>query len=175
MRDHRHRNPRPTAAPIGDSQAMTVASTCYAVCRPNRSASTRIADPARWVGMSMTAVSVYRSLRACSDDGLVPPCAADSPVTGATGCICELVGCGGQIKLGLFHCADPECELHAPGPPTAKVVTVHPIRTAGTLGWHLPWGSRSFPGRLRFGQGNGAAPAGPGPACHNPNRTWAWS
>ena len=89
------------------------------------------------------------------------------PVMGATGCICRLVGCGGQIKLSLFYIVltrSASCMRQVPhreGRDSPPATDSRDHRLA------LGRGSRSFSGRLRFGQGNGAAPAGPGLAGHN--------
>jgi hypothetical protein len=120
-------------------------------------------DKPEEAGPEALPTSSLPTLGACSGDGLVPPCAADSPVMGATGCLCGASRMRRAYQaLDLLPRADPERELHAPGPhgerrnspPAAADSREHPLARDR--------GSRSFPGRLRFGQGNGAALAGRG-------------
>jgi hypothetical protein len=108
-------------------------------------------------------------------DGLVPPCAADSPAMGATGCVCGPVGCGRQTGLGLYLVLTRSVSCTRQVPYCGRRNSPPAARDSRDQRLALGRGSRSFPCRLRFGQGNGAAPAGPRLVAITPNRAWEWS
>jgi hypothetical protein len=83
-------------------------------------------------------LEIMPTLRAYSGNGLVAPYAADSPVMGATGCICGLLGCGGQTRHWAFYLVLTRSANCTRQVPIANAVTVRPLtQTAGCIRWYV--------------------------------------